>query len=488
MNTDSELKQKTTKGLGWSFADNMLGQGIVFVVGLVLARLLSPQEYGLIGIVLIFIALFNSMVDSGFSNALIRKNDATQRDYNTVFLSNLLTSLVLYSLLFIAAPAIADFFKQKELQPLLRVMGIIVVINAFAIIQSTLLVKRVDFKTQTKISFIASSISGAAGIGMAFAGYGVWSLAGQQLTRQLLYSLFLWVFSRWRPNWEFSKDSFRELFGFGWKLLVSGLIDTLWREIYQVVIFKFYSPATLGQYTRAKQFNDIFSSNLTNVVQRVSYPVLSSIQNDRTRLKAAYRRLIKATMLVAFVCMLGLAAIAEPMIVVLIGEKWLPAAAFLQIICLSGMLYPLHAINLNMLQVEGRSDILLWLEIIKKTVAIGPLMLGIFVDIYWMLWGSVFTSFFAFYLNTYFSGRFIGYSMADQLKDIQPAFCIAVFMALCVYALSFIPVSPFILLTLQLVVGAALLLGLCEWTKLNEYLEIKSLLMSVVNKIRHNNT
>jgi len=480
---EESLKNKTVKGASWSFIDSIAGQGITFLVGLVLARLLTPEEYGLIGIIIIFIAVFNSIVDSGFSNALIRKNDAKDIDYNTVFISNLVLSVVLFGVLYISAPGISNFFNQPQLIPLLRVMGSIVIINAFAIILRTILVKKVDFKTQTKVSLISSITSGVVGIGMAVGGLGVWSLVGQQISRQFLNSAFLWIYSRWYPKLQFSIQSFKELFTFGWKLLVSSLIDTVWREIYQVIIGKCYGPVALGQYTRAQQFASICSSNLTTVVQRVSFPVLSSVQDDKERLKNGYKRIIKVAMLVTFVLMLGLAAVAKPLVLSLIGEQWLPCVPFLQIICLQMMLYPLHSLNLNMLQVQGRSDLFLKLEIIKKIIAIGPLLLGIFVNIYWMLGGSVVTGCIAYYLNAYYSGPFLNYSIKEQVKDILPSFGVAVAMAVPVYAMSFIPLNPFILLPLQILSGAIITLVICEATKLPEYIELKGIVMPIINKI-----
>ena len=480
---EESLKNKTVKGASWSFIDSIAGQGITFLVGLVLARLLTPEEYGLIGIITIFIAVFNSIVDSGFSNALIRKNDAKDIDYNTVFISNLVVSVVLFGVLFLCAPAISRFFNQPQLISLLRVMGSIVIINASAIIQRTIFVKNVDFKTQTKVSLISSITSGIVGIGMAVSGCGVWSLVGQQISRQFLNSVFLWFYSSWYPKLQFSFQSFKELFSFGWKLLVSGLIDTVWREIYQVVIGKCYAPATLGQYTRAQQFASICSSNLTTVVQRVSFPVLSSVQDDKERLKNGYKRIIKVTMLLAFTLMLGLTAVSEPMILVLVGEQWLPCVPFLQIICLQMMLYPLHSLNLNMLQVQGRSDLFLKLEIIKKIIAIGPLLLGIFVNIYWMLGGSVMTGCLAYYLNAYYSGPFLNYSIKEQVKDILPSFGVAVAMAVPVFAMSFISMNPFILLLLQVLVGALITIVICEVAKLPEYLELKGIAIPIISKV-----
>ena len=479
------IRNKTVRGVGWSFADNILNQGITFLVGIVLARLLTPQEYGLIGIITIFISVFNSIVDSGFSSALIRKKDAGDVDFNTVFLSNLGFSLILFGVLFLSAPAIASFFGQPQLVPLTRVMGSVILINAFALIQRTLLVKRVDFKTQTKISFIAAIVSGAVGIVMALKGFGVWSLVGQQISRQLMNSTFLWVWAKWYPSLKFSVQSFRELFGFGWKLLVSGLIDTVWREMNQVIIGKFYSASTLGQYTRAQQFTNIFSTNLTSVVQRVSYPVLSEISDEKERMKLVYQKIIKVTMLVTFCCMLGLAAIAEPMVVTLIGEQWLPAVPLLQILCFQMMLYPLHAINLNMLQVQGRSDLFLKLEIIKKIIGTVPLLLGIFINIYWMLWGSVVTGFISYYLNAFYSGRFLDYSIWQQVRDILPSFTVASVMAAAVYALSFVEAVPLVLLASQVLAGVALVVALCEIFRVEAYMEIKIIVMSYINKFRH---
>lgn len=477
------IKKKAIKGVGWSFADNLLNQGVTFLVGLILARLLSPEEYGLIGIIVIFIAIFNSIVDSGFSNALIRKNDADEIDYNTVFITNMALSVILFCIMFFSAPLIADFFDQPLLIPLTKVMASVVIINAFAIIQRTLLVKKVDFKTQTKVSAIASITSGIVGISMALADLGVWSLVGQQLSRQFLNTLFLWIFAKWYPKFQFSIKSFQSLFSFGWKLMVSGLIATIWNEIYQVIIGKFYSPATLGQYSRAHQFGAVFSTNLTTVVQRVSYPILSEIQNDLTKLKNGYKRIIKVTMLISFTLMLGLSVVAKPLILTLIGEPWLPCVPLLQLMCLRMMLYPLHSLNLNMLQVQGRSDLFLKLEIIKNIVSIGPLLLGIFVSIYWMLAGSVITSVFNYFLNAYYSGPFLKYGINEQIKDILPSFGIAISMAVPVYVMSFIPINPAILLLLQILVGAIITISFCELTKRPEYMELKSIVISIIIKI-----
>lgn len=472
---EESIKDKTVKGVGWSFVDNIASSGITFFVGLILARLLTPAEYGIMAMITIFMAVSNSIIDSGFSNALVRKINIQRIDYNTVFFFNLVVSFVMYLLLYIAAPAISTFFKEPILVEIVRVIGWILVINALAIIPRTIFVRNVDFKTQTKVSLISSITSGIVGIGMALAGFGVWSLVGQQLSRQLLNTVFLWIYSSWRPLFEFSKGSFKELFGFGSKLLLSGLLDTIYKNVYYIIIGRFYTSTQLGQYTRAEQFNTIFSSNLSTVVQRVSYPVLSSIQEEPERLREAYRKLIKSTMLITFACMLGLAAVAKPLILILIGDKWLPAVGYLQIICFSGMLYPLHAINLNILQVKGRSDLFLKLEIMKKIIAIGPIVIGILYGIGYMLLGSVFTSVIAYFLNSYYSANLINYPTLEQIKDILPTFLISLVTALLMWCLTIFELSEFILLPIQIILGLVVAFILYEKTHLLEYIELKQL-------------
>lgn len=478
------LKYKTVRGVGWSFADNIASGGVSFLVGLILANLLTPEEYGILAIIMIFIAVSNSIIDSGFSSALIRKTDCKPIDYNTTFYFNLFVSVFLYIILYIIAPYIATFFHEPILVEVTRVISWILVINALAIIPRTLFVKSIDFKVQTKVSLISSVLSGVIGIGMALYGMGVWSLIGQQLSRQLLNTSLLYVYCKWRPAWEFSIQSFKDLFGFGSKLMLSGLLNTIWNEIYYIVIGKFYSSEQLGQYTRAGQFSTIFSSNLTAVIQRVSFPVLSTIQDDPIRLREGYRRIIKISMLVTFSCMLGLAAVAKPMILILIGEKWTPAITYLQIICLSSMLYPLHAINLNILQVKGRSDIFLKLEIIKKIIGVGPILLGVFYGIEPMLWGGVVTSFIGYYLNSYYSAQMIQYSTWSQIKDILPTFKISVIVSLFMLFLTLLPIPDIAILILQIIIGLVLAVVLYEFIKLPEYIEVKNIIFSSLQKIK----
>lgn len=473
-------------GVGWSTADALLGQGITFLVGLILARILSPDEYGLIGIVTIFITILRGFVDSGFGTALVRKKTVTDNEYNTMFITNMVMSVVMYAILFFSAPLISLFFGRGELIVLVRVSGVVLIIQALAIVQYTNLLKKIDFKTKTKASLISSVASGAIGIWMAVCGFGVWALVGQLLSRELLYTICLWLFNRWMPHFRFEIGSFKYMWNFGWKMLVSGLIDRVWAELYQTVVAKFYSPMALGQYTRSKEYASLLSQNFTSIISRVSYPVLAEIQDDKTRMVSTYRKIIKLTMFVAVPCMFALGAVAEPFIYCLIGPKWHQAATFLPLICISMSFYPLHAINLRMLQVQGRSDIYLYLEIIKKILAIGPICLGIFVDIYWMLIGSVCTGIIAFFLNSYYSGRKLKYSSWMQIKDIAPSYGIAFTIAIAVYFFKYLPISNFVILPIQIAVGAGLFFLICEKTQREEYREVKSIAINYLSKIKRN--
>lgn len=482
---EASLKNKTINGVGWSAADAILGQGVTFLVGIVLARLLSPTEYGLIGIISIFIVVLNGVVDSGFANALIRKQDTTNDDYNTMFFTNLSFSILLYIGLFFCAPLIASFFDRAELVDLTRVMGLVLIVNALCHTQVTILTKRVDFKTKTKASLTAAITSGIVGIVLAYCGLGVWSLVAQQLTRQLLYAICLWCFIKWVPTLSFSVESFKYMWGFGWKMLVSGLLNNIWNQLYQVVVGKFYSPATLGQYSRSKEYANLLSMNFTTIIQRVSYPVLSELQDNRERMVNGYRKIIKMTMFVTAVSMISMGAVAEPLIYCLIGPQWHEAATYLPLICISLSLYPLHAINLNMLQVQGRSDLFLILEIIKKAIAIGPICLGIFVGIQWMLVGSIVTGFVSFFLNSYYTGKKLQYSSWMQLRDVAPSYAVAFTIALAVYFLKFLPISYFIILPIQILVGIVVGFTVCELFKLSEYTDLKHIIQDKVKIFRN---
>jgi len=485
MMSDTSLRSKTIHGAGWTFADSGAKYGISFIVSIILARMLGPDTYGLIGIIMIFTSFFSVLVDGGFTNAIIRKQDANEVDYSTVFWTNLFFYLSLSLTFFFCAGYISEFFKRPELVSLIRVMSSIVVIDALCIVQRTKLTKKIDFKTQTIVTIISSSISGFVGIGMAVSGLGVWSLAGQQISSSFLNMIFLWRANRWLPKMIFSWQSFKEMWDFGWKLMVSGIFNTISKNIYGIVIGRKFSAAILGQYSRAESFAGLFSRNITNIVTRVSFPVLSSIQDEPERLKSGVRRIVRTTMLPTFILMLGLAAVAKPLIFVLLGDKWTESASFLQIICLYLMLQPLQALNLNAVVVMGRSDLTLYLNILKTTLSAGPILLGIFFNIYWMLFGSMVLGYFSLYLNTFFSKKILNYSLLEQIKDIAPSLSLSLAMAAPVYAMSYLSISAYILLPIQIIIGGTIAYLLLEKTQLSEYIEIKKIVFGFVLRLKN---
>ena len=482
---EEALKSKTVSSVGWKFLGSLTSYGITFIVGIILARLLGPDEYGLIGIILVFVTLFNGIADGGFSTALIREKGVRDIDYSTTFITNFLLSMGLSGAMYLSAPWIADFFARKELVELSRMMSLCVIFNALSIIQQTKLIIELDFKKQTIGTVLASLLSGIVGVAMAYKGFGVWSLVGQQLSRYIFYAVILWVIMRWWPKLVFSVSSFRKLWTFGWKILLSSLISNLWNELNQIVIGRCYSSADLGYYTRGREYVNIASQNLTMVVQTVSYPALSKIQDENERLKKAYQKVIKVTMLVTFVLVFGMAGCAKQLILVLIGEQWLPCVTMLQLTCFSAVLFPLHAINLNMLQVKGRSEIFLKLEVVKKFIGIPSLLIGVFVSIHWMLFAWIVSGLVSYYLNAYYSGRLIGYSFREQLKDLSPSFSISMLMAVVVYLLSFINYSNIIVLGLQISVGAVIVVVLCRYFKLEEYYECIEMAKTYIRSIRN---
>lgn len=472
------LKQKTVNGLMWSFAENLANQGTNFIIGIVLARLLVPHDFGLIGMITIFIAISQSFIDSGFSQALIRKKNCSQADFSTIFYFNLIVGIFFYLILFFSAHTISIFFMEPQLKLLVRVLGINLIINSLTIIQLTQLIKRIDFKLQTRITVLFSIGSGLISIWMALKGYGVWSLVAKSLSQYALQSFFLWLWNGWKPSWIFNKKSFKEMYAFGSKLLVSGLIDTTFKNIYYLIIGKYFSAVELGYYTRADQFQSLPSQNLTGIIQRVSYPVLASIQEDAIKLKSSYKKLIRSSMLLSSVCMIGLASVAKPLVITLIGRKWLPCVIYLQLLSLVGMLYPLQALNLNMLKLQGRSDLFLRLEIIKKMFFIPMIVIGVIMGIKMLILGMLVSSIFAYFLNSYWSGKMIGYSSFEQLRDIMPSFLLAFAMGIITYSVgAFLKTTPWLTLIAQISIGGAFLFGAGEIFGLDDYLYIKRIAM-----------
>ena len=480
------LKKQTINGTIWSSIERFSVQGIQFIVMIIMARILTPADYGLVGMLAIFIAVSQSLIDSGFSQALIRKLDRTETDNSTVFLFNIIVGLLLYLILFLCAPAIAEFYGKPVLCPLTRAIGIGLIFNSLTVVQRALLTIRLDFKTQAKASLIGATLSGVAGIWMAHAGYGVWSIVVQQLCNLGLITTFLWIFSKWKPTWHYSWKSFRELFGFGSKLMASGLLDTAYRNIYLIVIGKIFSASDLGYFTRGQQFSDLISSNITGIMQRVTYPVMCTIQNDDTRLRDAYRKILRITVFVVFPLLAGLGAIAEPLILTLLTEKWIFTATLLVPLCLTGMWYPVHAINLNLLQVKGRSDLFLRLEIIKKILAVTILCITIPFGLITMCWGMLANSLIALIINTHYTGKLIKVGFIRQFMDIFPSLALSLIMAAVVYTtMSVLHVSSIAELIIGICEAIAIYATLAAIFRFPEFRELLSIIPSKSQKIRN---
>lgn len=463
------LKNKAAKGVLWSSIERFSVQGVQFLVLLIIARILDPKDFGLVGMLAIFLAVTQSLIDSGFSQALIRKQDRTELDNNTVFYFNIIVSILLYFLLFAIAPWVADFYKEPQLVNLMRVLCLIVVINSFAVVQRAIYTAKLDFKTQAKASFIAALISGAIGVWMAMNEYGVWTLVWQQLLNAGINTLLLWIYSNWYPRWQYSWKSFRELFAFGSKLLASGLLDTIYTNMYALVIGKVFTASSLGYYSQADRFTKLPSSNLTGILQRVTYPVLCSIQNDDERLRNDYRKLLRLSAFIIFPLMCLLAGIAYPLVELLIGEKWRFAATLIIPLSFTMMWWPIHAINLNLLQVKGRSDLFLKLEIIKKTIGVTVLVLSIPLGLLFMCYAGIVTSILCLVINTYYTGKLIQVGFLIQMKDLSAV----LFTSLLVFAIT-CGVTQYINgILLQLIVGS--IIGILLYAGTAYFLKFKEL-------------
>lgn len=414
------LKKKTVKGLIWNSVDNFAAIGIQFIIGIILARLLSPSEYGIIGLITVFLAISEAFITAGFGSALIRKKDRTEIDNATVFFFSVATSIFFYILFYFSAPLIARFYNQPILVPITRVIAVTLIFGAFCIVPNAIFATRIDFKTTAKISVSAGIAGGILGVTLAYFGYGVWALVFQMISNQLMRTILLYVFSKWRPSERFSKKSFKELFSFGSKLMFSGILNAIYNNLYTIVIGKLFPPSTLGLYTRASAFARLPSSNLTNVLQRVTYPVLSTIQDDDERLSSIYRRLLKMSAFVIFPLMMLLFGISDPLVRWLLTDKWEGCIILLQLICFSMMWYPIHAINLNLLQVKGRSDLFLKLEIIKKIIGTLVVIVSAFWGIIGLCVGGIISSLISLVLNTHYTGKMIHVGFKEQMMDITP--------------------------------------------------------------------
>jgi O-antigen/teichoic acid export membrane protein len=473
------LKAQTFTGVIWSFFERFSVQGIQVIVMIVVARFLSPKEFGLVGMLAIFIAVSQSLVDSGFTQALIRKQNRTETDNSTIFYFNIIVSLTLYALLYLGAPYVSVFYNEPELTGLMRVLCLVVVINSFVVVQRAIYTAALDFKTQAKASLTASLISGGVGVYMAISGFGVWTLVWQQITNAGVNAMLLWYFSTWRPRLKYSWVSFKELFGFSSKLMISGLISTIYDELYSIILGKAYNATTLGYYTQAKTYSYYLSTNITGIIQRVTYPVLCSIQNDDESLRENFRKILKMTAFIIFPVMCGLAGVSRPFVDLLLGEKWAFAATIMIPVCLSCMWYPIHSINLSILQAKGRSGLFLKLEIIKRALGATILILSIPLGVVAMCYMGVISSILCLVINTYYTGKLIKMGFVEQLKEVLGSLVVSLLMFSIIYFMTHFIDDSLIGLFAGLITGVCFYLGVVTLFKFEEVpylLSFKSLI------------
>ncbi|MDX7597075.1 lipopolysaccharide biosynthesis protein [Aeromonas caviae] len=447
-----DIVTKTKQGLQWSAIERLLTQAVQLAITLVLARVIGPAAFGLVGMLAIFIAIANTFVDSGFTSALIRKTDHTDNDLITAFYYNILVSSLCYLILYSSAPYIADFYQQSELKNLLRVLGICVLINSLTLIPRVKLTVVMDFKTQAKISIISVLVSGVTALILAANGYGVWSLVIQTLLTAIFTTLLFNLFSPWRPKGKLNKESFNYLFGFGSKLLISGLLDVIHNNLYQIIIGKKFTPVVVGEFSQANQLASVPAMTLTSIIQRVTYPIFSQLQEDSDKIESAYRLTLKIAAVVIFPLIMGLAIIAKPLLAIVLGEQWQSAASLLSVLCIGYMLYPIHSINLSLLQVKGRSDLFLKLEVIKKVVGVVILLITIPFGVLTMCIGLSVTSYLALLFNTYYTAKLTSISQWQQCKDILPIWLAAIASASTAYWVGlYWQDSQFLQMTLSLI-------------------------------------
>lgn len=464
------LKSRSITALGWSSVDVAGRQGIQFVVMLILARLLSPAEFGLLGMLSLFIALAGSIVESGFGSALIQRKEITEADKSSVFLFNAAMGVLMALTISSAAPWIARFYREPVLLPLTRLMALNLFIGSFGVVQVALLTRNLDFRTPCKAGIVAMVVSGTLAVWMAWRGYGVWSLAAQSVVYTTVSTGLIWAFCPWKPGLRFRIESLRSLFGFGSRLFVSGLLNTFFDRIQLAVIGKAFSAAALGFYSRAFSTQQFPVSFLSAVVNRVTFPIFSQLSHNRDSLRPAVRRALVSIMLPTLPMMLGLAVVARPLVLVLFGEKWLPCVPYLRVLGIAGALWPLHVMNLDVVMAVGRSDLFLRLEIVKK-VLIGIGLLATFrISVMAMVWAFLIVSIACVFLNTHYSKLLIGYGVVEQFVDIAPYAVISLLTSALAWAAG-IPFShlPFLQLLTSVLVGIATYLAICHILRLESY-------------------
>jgi len=429
------LRQKTLSGVFWTFTQQFGVQLINFVVSIVLARLLLPEEFGLIGMIAIFVSLGNTLMDSGLTSSLIRTQEPDQRDFSSVFFMNVLGSLVIYVVLCFFSPLIADFFNQEVLSLIIRVYCLSFIVRSFSAVQLAKLTQQMDFKIQMTITIPSLLIGGVVGVTMAHLGFGVWSLVYMNLLQAILVSLQLWFRINWRPALVFDWERLKYHFNFGYKLTLSGVLNTVYDNIYNIIIGKYFSAVQLGYFARAQSLKQLPVANISTALNKVTYPMFAKIQDNDIQLRAMYKRIMQQVLFWVTPILVLSGVLGEPLFRFLLTDKWLPAVPYFQILCLVGIMYPLNAYNLNILKVKGRSDLFLRLEIIKKVLITIGIIAAVPFGVYGLLWIQVILSALSFFINTYYSGKFINYPAMAQIRDVFPVFGVAIMDGVFTYFL-----------------------------------------------------
>lgn len=472
---EQSLKQKTIGALLWNLLDRLGQQVLLFIVGILVANILSVEDYGLIGMLAIFSAIANIVLESGFGSALIRKQDATETDYNSVFYFNTAISAVLYLTLYLAAPFIADYFEQPLLTPLSRVVFLSLPFNSLSLIQTTLLNKKVQFKTLAKVNLASLLISACSQLAMAFSGMGVWTLAWQPVILAFSRSVLLWMLNQWRPQLLFSLKSIRVLFGFASNLLLGSIINAIFTNIYSVAIGKLYPPQQLGYYTQGNKFSLMVISSIYSSLQTATYPIFSSIQDDRERSIRAYRKTIRFTAFLTFPLMIGLVSIASPFISIILKAEWASCIPFFQLACLAGIFTILGTINQNFVKAYGRSDVIFKLEIIRTLLIIVCLLATLRESALTMILFQTIAQVVIYLISIIYIGRIVGYRWTHQLRDILPYAALSVAMWALLLLPDYFIRANYLLLPVKTVIGAAFYYFANRWLGsqiLNEATEI----------------
>lgn len=477
-----DIKKIVVSSLVWKFMERTGAQGIQFIVQILLARILLPQDYGLISLVTIFITIANVFVQSGFNTALIQKKDADEVDFSSVFYLSLGVSIIMYILTFFGAPLVADFYREPELTIVLRVLAITLFLGALNSIQNAVVAKRMQFKKLFFSSLGASLISGVAGIILAYLGFGVWALVFQQIFSQASITIILWFTVKWRPMIVFSIKRVKGLFHYGSKILASSLINTIYMNLTNLVIGKIYTPEVLGMYNRGEQFPQLIVNNINGSIQSVMLPTLSSEQDNKERIKNIVRRSIVTSSFIIFPALVGLSAIAEPAVRIILTDKWLPCVPFLQIFCFTYALIPIHTANLQAINAIGRSDIFLKLEIYRNVISIIILIITIPYGIYAIAWGELVGLIISSFINAHSNSKLINYSYKEQLEDVILSFILSVIMGLIVYSINLLNITPLLTLIIQIVVGIVIYVSISYLFKLECFCYLINTIKEIKNK------